>query len=410
MTTYDDVPSIQRRTLRVLTAGQVVGSAALSAAVTVGAFVIQDILGQETPLGGMATATVTVGTALMAQFLSRIMSVKGRRPGLAMGYGLALIGGLIAGIGVETSRLSVFMLGLFLFGNGQASNLLARYAAMDLAEAEHRGKAMSRVLFASTFGAVFGPILIKPAERLGEIAFGWNLYTGPWIFSGLFFLFSLCNVWFRLRPDPLAVAGRLGIQDGPKRSASDVLIPLRHSASSRLAIAAMVLSQMTMVAIMTMTPVHLKIHGHEAVSAFIVSLHVAGMYAFSPFIGRFSDRFGRRRTIQTGALVLILASAFSSLAGDSPTLLWPGLLLLGVGWNFGIVGGSGLLSESIAADVRVRVQGSADLLMSLCGGIAGFSSGFIRKGIGYNSLAVVGMVLTGLLLAIALGSPERRAV
>ena len=181
MTTYDDVPSIQRRTLRVLTAGQVVGSAALSAAVTVGAFVIQDILGQETPLGGMATATVTVGTALMAQVLSRIMSVKGRRPGLAMGYGLALIGGLIAGIGVETSRLSVFMLGLFLFGNGQASNLLARYAAMDLAEAEHRGKAMSRVLFASTFGAVFGPILIKPAERLGEIAFGWNLYTGPWI-------------------------------------------------------------------------------------------------------------------------------------------------------------------------------------------------------------------------------------
>ena len=123
---------IQRKVLRVLTAGQIVGSAALSAAVTVGAFVIQDILGQETPLGGMATATVTVGTALMAQFLSRIMSVKGRRPGLAMGYGLALIGGLIAGIGVETSRLSVFMLGLFLFGNGQASNLLARYAAMDL--------------------------------------------------------------------------------------------------------------------------------------------------------------------------------------------------------------------------------------------------------------------------------------
>jgi len=164
-----------------------------------------------------------------------------------------------------------------------------------------------------------------------------------------------------------------------------------------------------MVAVMTMTPVHLKLHGHEDVSAFIVSLHIAGMYAFSPLIGRFSDSFGRIRTIQVGAVVLIVASAFSSLAGDSPTLLWPGLLLLGIGWNFGLVGGSGLLSESIPPDARVRVQGSADLVMSLCGGIAGFSSGFIRKGIGYNSLAVLGALLTGSLLVYALSGREASA-
>ena len=175
MSDTPDIAAIQRRTLRVLTAGQVVGSAALSAAVTVGAFVIQDILGQETPLGGMASATVTVGTAFMAQRLARLMSRRGRRRGLALGYGLALVGGVIAGIGVETSTLWVFMLGLFLFGNGQASNLLSRYAAMDLATDEHRGRAMSRVLFASTFGAVFGPILIKPAERVGEHLFGWKI-------------------------------------------------------------------------------------------------------------------------------------------------------------------------------------------------------------------------------------------
>lgn len=403
MTSTFDVVAVQRRTLRVLTAGQVVGSAALSAAVTVGAFVIQDILGQDTPLGGMATATVTVGTAFMAQLLARVMSVRGRRPGLALGYGLALVGGLVAGVGVETSNLVVFMVGLFLFGNGQASNLLSRYTAMDLAEPEHRGAAMSRILFASTFGAIFGPIIIKPAELAGERWFGWNLYTGPWIFSGSFFAFSLLNVWFRLRPDPLEVAGRLGVNERSRPSISDVMIPLRHSSSSRLAIVAMAISQMTMVAIMTMTPVHLKLHGHEGISAFIISLHVAGMYAFSPYVGRFSDRNGRVRTIQVGAIVLIVASAFSSLAGDSPTLLWPGLLLLGLGWNFGLVGGSGLLSESVPSESRIRTQGSADLMMSLCGGIAGFSSGFIRKGIGYNALAVLGIVLTAALLTYSLG-------
>ena len=393
---------IQRKVLRVLTAGQIVGSAALSAAVTVGAFVIQDILGQDTPLGGMATAMVTVGTAVMAQRLARFMNVNGRRKGLALGYGLALVGGIVAGVGVESSNLVVFLIGLFLFGNGQASNLLSRYAAMDLADPDRRGAAMSRVLFASTFGAVFGPVLIKPAETLGQSLFGWNLYTGPWIFSGLFFSASFVNVMVRLRPDPLEVAGRLGVTESTSRSLSDITVPLRHSRESRLGLIAMAVSQMTMVAVMTMTPVHLKLHGHEDVSAFIISLHIAGMYAFSPLIGRFSDAYGRTRAIQVGAIVLILASVFSSLAGDEPTLLWPGLLLLGVGWNFGLVGGSGLLSESIPADVRVRVQGSADLVMSLCGGVAGFSSGFIRKGIGYNSLAVLGALLTGSLLVYAL--------
>jgi len=393
---------IQRKVLRVLTAGQIVGSAALSAAVTVGAFVIQDILGQDTALGGMATAMVTVGTAVMAQWLARFMNVNGRRKGLALGYGLALVGGIVAGVGVESSNLVVFLIGLFLFGNGQASNLLSRYAAMDLADPDRRGAAMSRVLFASTFGAVFGPVLIKPAETLGQSLFGWNLYTGPWIFSGLFFSASFVNVMVRLRPDPLEVAGRLGVTESTSRSLSDITVPLRHSRESRLGLIAMAASQMTMVAVMTMTPVHLKLHGHEDVSAFIISLHIAGMYAFSPLIGRFSDAYGRTRAIQVGAVVLILASAFSSLAGDEPTLLWPGLLLLGVGWNFGLVGGSGLLSESIPAELRVRVQGSADLVMSLCGGVAGFSSGFIRKGIGYNSLAVLGALLTGSLLVYAL--------
>ena len=393
---------IQRKVLRVLTAGQIVGSAALSAAVTVGAFVIQDILGQDTALGGMATAMVTVGTAVMAQWLARFMNVNGRRKGLALGYGLALVGGIVAGVGVESSNLIVFLIGLFLFGNGQASNLLSRYAAMDLADPDRRGAAMSRVLFASTFGAVFGPVLIKPAETLGQSLFGWNLYTGPWIFSGLFFSASFVNVMVRLRPDPLEVAGRLGVTESTSRSLSDITVPLRHSRESRLGLIAMAVSQMTMVAVMTMTPVHLKLHGHEDVSAFIISLHIAGMYAFSPLIGRFSDAYGRTRAIQVGAVVLILASAFSSLAGDEPTLLWPGLLLLGVGWNFGLVGGSGLLSESIPAELRVRVQGSADLVMSLCGGVAGFSSGFIRKGIGYNSLAVLGALLTGSLLVYAL--------
>jgi MFS family permease len=397
----EEIASIQKNTLRVLVASQIAGSAALAAAVTVGAFVMQDILGQSTPWGGAASATVTMGTAFMAQVLARQMNQHGRRRGLQLGYTFAIIGGLIAGVGAETKTMWVFILGLFLFGNGQASNLLSRYAATDLAQPNNRASAMSRILFASTFGAVFGPLLIRPAEQLGISLFGWNQYTGPWIFSGVFFFTSLINTTVRLRPDPLEVAGGLNSQAAaglPKRSFKDVWRIFKGSAEGRLALTSMIVSQMTMVAVMTMTPVHLKSHGHETVSAYVISLHIVGMYAFSPLIGKFSDARGRHNTIMVGALLVMASTVMSALAGDSPALLFPSLWLLGIGWSFGLIGGSSLLVDSVASESRVRVQGTADLLMSFFGGTAGFSSGFIRKAIGFHWLSNLGTVLAAVVL------------
>ena len=392
----------------MLVVGQIAGSAALSAAVTVGAFVIQDLLGQTTPWGGIASATVTIGTAFMAQLLSRLMLRQGRRVGLMAGYSMAIVGGLVAGLGVELQSLTVFLIGLFLFGNGQSANLLSRYAATDLAEPTERGAAMSRILFASTFGAVFGPFLIRPAEELGKAAFGWNQYTGPWVFSGLFFLTSLINVSLRLKPDPLVVAGGLRSQqkldvNGVASPGVKVLSFLKSSAKTRLAFYGMMISHITMVAVMTMTPVHLRQHGHETVSAYIISLHIAGMYAFSPFIGRFSDRNGRLNTMLVGCFVLIVSTVMSAFAGSNPIVFFPSLWLLGIGWSFGLIGASSLLVDSVPIQHRVRVQGSADVAMSLCGGLAGFSSGFIRKSFGFPWLSMLGtFVVLGLTLTLLL--------
>lgn len=416
MYTIEEIAAIQRRTLRVLVAGQIAGSAALAAAVTVGAFVVQDILGHTTPWGGVASATVTMGTAFMSQVLARLMNVRGRRGGLQAGYSMAIVGGFVAGLGVELGSLWVFLPGLFLFGNGQAANLLSRYAATDLAHPDQRGRAMSRILFASTFGAVFGPLLIRPAQIAGESAFGWNQYTGPWVFAGLFFLTSLVNATLRLRPDPLEVVGGLNRQRGAdeaKRRMSDAIRVARGIADARLALTAMIIAQSCMVAVMTMTPVHLKSHGHEAVSSFVISLHIAGMFAFSPLVGRFSDRFGRYATILAGSLILMISTIMSALSGDDAGLLFPSLWLLGIGWSFGLIGGSSLLVDSIPAEFRVRVQGSADLLMSFFGGLSGFASGFIRKAIGYHMLSNVATVLAGVLMVLvvtAMATPRESAL
>lgn len=393
--------ALQTRTLRVLVGGQVVGSAGLAAAVTVGAFVVQDILGATTPWAGISTATVTMGTAFMAQLLSRMMKRKGRRPGLQTGYGVAVIGALVCAVGAEHGRLSVFLLGLFLFGNGQAANLLARYAATDLAVPEERASAMSRVVFASTFGAVLGPLVINPMERAGQSWFGFERYTGPWLFGGVIFFLAFLNTAVRLRPDPLVVAGGVGRDDGPKVSLAATYSAILAGSRSRLALSAMVISHVTMVGVMTMTPVHMKLHGHETLSQYVVSLHIAGMYAFAPIVGRFADRRGRERAILVGGAVLVLSTVLAAVSGEAYVVLFPALWALGLGWNFGLIGGSSLLVESMPADQRVAVQGAADMAMSFCGGLAGFSSGFIRKAIGYHLLSTAATVVAGGLLVIA---------
>ena len=412
-----DVAATQKRTLRVLVAGQLAAAAALSSAVTVGAFVVQRILGQDTPWGGIATATVTIGTAFMSQLLARLMTTRGRRHGLRLGYLLAIFGGAVAGVGAETKILPVFLVGLFVYGSGQASNLLSRYAATDLAAPDQRGRAMSRILFASTFGAVLGPVLVLPAQAAGERLFDWDKYTGPWIFSSAFFLFSLGNVILRLKPDPLILARHLRGDPTPVAGSDErlrIVAAFRHAFATvdgRQAVFAMVVSQMTMVAVMTMTPVHLKAHGQEGISSYVVSLHIAGMYAFSPLVGRFSDRRGRLTTIRIGGILLTAATALSALAGDAHLLLFPALWLLGVGWSFGLIGGSSLLIDSVSEQARVPVQGVADMAMSFFGGVAGFASGFIRKAIGYHLLSTVALVLALLMAAstVLVSNSARRA-
>ncbi len=403
MTNPNNTAEVQRRTIRVLVLGQLAAAAALSSAVTVGAFVVQRILGQTTPWAGIATATVTTGTAFMSQVLARMMNRHGRRYGLRFGYGLAIVGGLTAGVGAEAKSLAVFVIGLFIYGSGQASNLLSRYAATDLAVADQRATAMSRILFASTFGAVLGPVLVQPAQWAGEEFFGWHKYTGPWIFSAGFFVFSLFNASLRLKPDPLFLARELrgeSVGRVPQLRIRQAYAAAFETTNGRIAVFAMVVSQMSMVAVMTMTPVHLKFHGHETVNAYIISLHIAGMYAFSPFVGRFCDRRGRHASIRVGGVLLVAATAFSALSGDHYLLLFPALWLLGVGWSFGLIGGSSLLVDSVRDDSRVAVQGVADMSMSFFGGVAGFSSGFIRKAVGYHVLSTLALVLAALMVVV----------
>jgi MFS family permease len=389
----------QRRVLRTLTFSQMVGSGAVTTAITIGAFVVQDILGEATPWAGISSATATLGGAVLAQTLSRLMAAQGRRPGLQLGYGIGFVGALLAAYGAQQEALVPFLFGVGLFGGGQASNLLARYVATDLALPSERGRAMSRIVFVSTFGAILGPLLAGPAQHAGEAWFGFGRYTGPWLMGGLLFLVGSIHISIWLRPDPLVLTGAVG--SGVARVKpipfAEALRTVRASRLSTLAITAMAVSQGTMAAVMTMTPVHMKMHGHEQTSLYVISLHIAGMYAFSPLVGRFADRRGNLDAVAVGSILLVVAALASAAAGEGTLMLFPALWLLGLGWSFGLIGGSGLLIQSVPAAAKVSVQGTADLLMVASGAVAGFSSGFIRKAVGYSSLSLLAAAVAALL-------------
>lgn len=389
------------------------GSAALTSGLTVGGLLAKDMLGSAT-FAGAANASLTLGTALASAHLSVRMNRLGRRPGLLRGYHIALAGAIVAIAAAQIEFFPLFIAGLVLFGHGQASTLLSRYAAADLAHESDRAKAISTMVFASTFGAVSGPLLIGVGKWVGRLL-GIREKAGPFALSVALFALAAANTAIRLRPDPLVVAGGIRPQGAPRERVQlrASLAVIRASQMPSLALATMVISQVVMVAVMTMTPLHMDAHGHsDQLIGTVIACHIAGMYAFAPVVGWLNARYERLPVIGAGAAILIAATVVSALAGHRPGLLFAGLFLLGLGWSFGLVTGSALLTESVPAEAKVKVQGAADLCMSLCGGAAGFASGFVRRAFGFHMLSNAGTLLAGLLIVAVVGlagSARRRA-
>lgn len=292
---------------------------------------------------------------------------------------------------------------MLLFGGAQAATLQGRYVAADLAEPEHRAKAIASLVWIGTLGAAFGPLLTPWEKRLGS-SLGLDPLVGPFACAAVLSLVAMVVISLRLRPDPLAVNGELdphAERTRPLRQVRMSIGVIRTSPMASLGLAAMVISQSAMVAVMTMTPPHMKDHHHSDLSAYVIALHIVGMYAFAPLVGRFVERVGQVRSIMWGAVVLASGTIVSVVAGYVPVLLFLGLFLLGLGWNVGLIAGSSILTNAVPSERRVEVQGTADLTMSFCGGLAAFGSGFVKQTWGYHMLANSATLLAGVLLVAA---------
>lgn len=396
---------LYRRTLIIIIISQIFGGAGLAAGITVGALLAQDMLGTES-LAGVPAALFTLGSAGAALFVGVLSQRYGRRLGLVTGFltgGFGAIGVLISAV---TNNVLLLFASLFIYGAGTATNLQARYAGTDLANSGQRGTAVSIAMVSTTFGAVAGPNL---ADLMGRLAasVGIPVLAGPFMLAAAAYILAGLVFFALLRPDPLIVATAIAdVQKTVERNLSDVNSYVSGTDKRGLFVGTvvMVISQIVMVAIMTMTPVYMKGHGYGlSAIGLIIGIHIGGMFLPSLVTGILVDKLGRTKmTIASGATLFTAGILSAAAPADSMLPLTIALALLGLGWNFGLISGTAIIVDAINPSLGAKTQGSVDVLIALGGAAGGALSGLVVAHFSYTMLSLSGGILSLLLIPLGI--------
>lgn len=405
ISTLEEIEKLYKRTLKIVVISQTFGGAGLAAGITVGALIAQDMLGS-TSYAGLPAALFTLGSALAAYLVGRISQQLGRRLGLSFGFLAGAIGALGVIIATVIQNAWLLFFALFIYGAGTSTNLQVRYAGADLAKPKQRATAISIAMVATTLGAVFGPNMVTP---MGKVAQMFNIppLAGPFILAALAYSLAGMTLFFFLKPDPFLVAKTLDAQRKQKRASATSESEIEfdgtpeHSGAIVGALV-LVLSHIVMVAIMTMTPVHMQEHGTGLTAVgVVIGLHIAAMYLPSIITGRLVDAIGRSKMVIASGVTLAISGLMAAYAPGG-SLFWMAfaLILLGLGWNFGLISGTAIIVDSTTMGNRAKTQGAADVFVALGGTAGSLLSGVIVAQSSYAVLGFLGTYLSLLLFPL----------
>lgn len=395
-----------RRIIAVLMVVQALGGFSAGVAFGLGSLLAAQLGGMF--WGGAAVTGTTLGGALIAQPLARVAARYGRRVSLMTGMGIGLLGTITCVLAAQLGSLFLLVAGFFLLGGALATNLQTRFAAADVATELTRGRTVSLVLWATTFGTVIGPNMYGFATATGRLL-GIREEAGGYFISTCVQLVSLGVLFFGLAGMKRVTAQVQRIQ------AVDAVVPpvrdesMETPAADRAFPAAawppilmLMANHFVMTMLMSMTSVYMDHHGASlTIIGLTFSLHTLGMYGFSPVMGWCADRVGRGWVLVTGFAMSGVAAAMLILTqgmGHSYTLM--ALFLLGLGWSAGMVAGSALLVDAVPGSHRTLVQGRSDVIMSLAAATGGLVSGSILSFGGMTLLAGIGLATVAVSLVL----------
>lgn len=393
---------LYKRTLFIVVMSQIFGGAGLAAGITVGALLAKDMLGIES-VAGLPSALFTLGSALTAFIVGQVSQRYGRRYGLSFGFFTGSIGAIGVIVAANLNSIVLLFIALFVYGAGTSTNLQARYAGTDLANDKQRATATSIAMVATTFGAVAGPNLVTPMGKVAE-ALHMPALVGPFILAAVAYSLAGFTLFLFLRPDPLLVAKAVATERQKiQEKSQDVTNLAQQNINNRIGVfvgaLVLVLSHVIMVAIMTMTPLHMQGHGSSLNAiGIVIGMHVASMYLPSLGTGLLVDKVGRTFVVIASGVTLASAGLLAAFApGDSLFWLTIALMLLGLGWNFGLISGTAIIIDSTTIHNRAKTQGSVDVSVALGGSFGSLISGVV---VAYSSYAYLGLIGTYLALLL----------
>lgn len=336
-------------------------------------FVVSGLAGQNLgPNPCLATLPLSMfvlGSALSARPLAGFMQRHGRRAGFLLACGSATLGGSISFAGLWYNSFVLFCIGALLTGVYMAAQGFFRFAATDTAPPEFQSKAISYVLAAGLLSAIGGSLIVRETADLTPVPF---LAT-----YGVIVLLNLAGpILFAFLDIPKPVPPRADAPQG--RSVRELMRVPDIAVAMICAMVAYALMNL----VMTSAPLAVVGCGFAtADAANIVSMHVIAMFLPSFFTGHLIVRFGAPRIMLVGVMVLAGASMVA-MSGVALTQFYLALILLGLGWNFGYIGATALLTSSHRPEERARVQGLNDALVF--GGVflASLSSGGLMNCLG----------------------------
>ncbi|WP_410982110.1 MFS transporter [Bacillus cereus] len=406
MYTAEEQQKLYKRTLIIVSISQMFGGAGLAAGITVGALLAQQMLGTDA-FAGLPTAMFTMGSAGAAFIVGRLSQRYGRRIGLASGFMAGGIGAIGVVMAALTNSIILLLASLLIYGAGTATNLQARYAGTDLANKKQRATAISTTMVMTTFGAVAGPNLVGVMGNIA-LSIGIPKLAGPFLLSAAAFLLAGLILFIMLRPDPLKVASVIETYKQKQTNIGNSMTKTSIENKRGVIVGAvvMILTQIVMVAIMTMTPVHMKHHGHGLHEVgLVIGFHVGAMYLPSLVTGMLVDKVGRMTMSIASGVVLLSAGVVAAIApSDSLILLVVALVLLGLGWNLGLISGTAQIVDATEPLTRAKTQGKIDVLIALAGASGGAMSGMVVANSSYAALSLAGGALALLLIPVVIWS------
>ena len=388
-----------RRALSLLAAATAIGGLGLASGGTAAALLAVEMTGREAA-AGLPLGALAAGQAAASLLVARVTGRAGRGAGLVVGYGIGVLGALVVVAAALGDSFPVMLAGSLLLGGANAAIFLSRYAAADLAGPDTRGRALGTVLFATALGTVAGPVLLVPTGRLAQ-ALGLPRLAGLYLVSvAAFTAAALAVAALSRRLPELGRGARVTRVDEDRRPITrGQLAAALRPAPVRAALLVLGGTNLVMVAIMAVAPVRLMAHGHDlGFVGLAVSVHVLAMFAPSPATGWLADRFGAAAVAAAGAVLLILAGmgGLGHHHGHDMVAL---LIVLGLGWNCGVVGGSALLAASVPPALRPRSEAIGEASMGLAAAAGAPAAGILVALGGFTTLCLAGSAVGAALLA-----------